>query len=228
MWRRMEDLTGIGKAAEAVERITREGRELMAAFLQPGMRELGEWVAQNIRFYRERSALKLLQLADEQVRASGLPRVPLTLKETVVLLEGASLEEDEYLTSRWAGLIATAATVGGVLPAFADILRQLSPEEARMLDFVATEARDHAMIANAHCVEKGQVRAASGLELEAFVVRIQNLHRLELVVEVSNVLIGNQPVRGAGGWSGDGDVGLTTFGLAFVRACRGPAPMGPT
>ena len=215
------DLVGLGKIAEAAERGTREFRELVRDLLSPAANELGEYFADKIRLYRARAAMKAAQFAKRQVDASGLESHPLTVKQIVLFLEGASLEEDDYLISRWAGLISSAATMGNVLPAFADILRQLTPEEARMVDYIADNAVNAHVGADEVGVEKETLKDASGLRAEDFIIRVQNLHRLELIVQITTG--GLEPVRGAIGWGPLGHVGLTALGEAFVRACRGPA-----
>jgi hypothetical protein len=47
------------------------------------------------------------------------------------------LEEDDDLRAKWAALLANAATAEQgdyILPAYAEILRQLTPVQAKMLD----------------------------------------------------------------------------------------------
>lgn len=160
------DLVGLGKIAEAAERGTREFRELVRDLLRPGANELGEYFADKIRLYRAKAAMKAVQLAKEQIEASGLDQQPLSVKDIVLFLEGASLEEDDYLISKWAGLISSAATSGDALPAFADILRQLTPEEARMIDYIADSRVDIHIGVGEVGVEKDAVREASGLTAE--------------------------------------------------------------
>jgi len=217
----MEDLAGIGKAAEAVERFTREARELLRDFLQPAVRESGEWLGDKVRIYRWRSLEKTLRQAQRQVEDSGFQRVPLSVKNTVLLLEGASLEEDDFLTTRWAGLIATAATAGEVLPAFADILRQLTPEEARIMDRLYENAPQTPGRGIQHVENKEDLQRWIGLDDREFPLRIQNLNRLKLITEMI-AIIGRDPTRGMEGRRETGPTGLTALGAAFVRACRGP------
>jgi hypothetical protein len=55
------------------------------------------------------------------------------------LLEGASFEEDENLHDMWAALLANAASPGHaekVRPAFISVLKQMSPDEARVLKWL--------------------------------------------------------------------------------------------
>jgi Abortive infection alpha len=131
-----EDLVGAGKAADALERGTRELREVARDLVGPLTAEIGHYFADQFRIFRFRSAVRAVGKAKDMVAAAGLSIHPIDLRRLVPLLEGASLEEDDDLVSKWAGLIATAAVSTDTLPAFADILRQLTPEEARMLDFI--------------------------------------------------------------------------------------------
>ena len=53
------------------------------------------------------------------------------------LLEGAALEDDENLSNKWAGLLASAATSNEAEhshPSFPRILSEMSPREALILD----------------------------------------------------------------------------------------------
>lgn len=221
----VDDLVGLGKIADAAERGTRELRELVRDLLKPAAHELGECFADRIRLYREKAAMTALQEAMTQIKASGLDKKPLSVKDVVLLLEGASLEEDDYLVSKWAGLISSAATTGDTLPAFSDILRQLTPEEVRMLDYISDNAVDLHFWRDTVGVDKAVLQEKSGLALDRFIVRVQNLHRLELVVQLTTD--GHEPVRGAAGWGANGHVGLTALGEAFVKACRGPEKLTP-
>ena len=60
-----------------------------------------------------------------------------TLEALLPLLESAALEEEDDLSSKWAALLANAATPDSpvdIYPSFPHILSQLSPREARVLD----------------------------------------------------------------------------------------------
>ena len=212
----VEDLAGAGRIAEAAERGSLEIRELVRDFLSPAAAEAGQYLADKIRIYRFNAAIRAAQEAKARIAESGLETHPIELKRLIPMLEGASLEEDDDLVSRWAGLIASAATRSDVLPAFAEILRQLTSEEGRMVDFMFDNAADVPGLAG----NKSDLQDASALPQEQFLVRVQNLHRLELIVQLTSG--GLEPVRGFRGWGHSGDVGLTALGEAFVKACRGP------
>ena len=115
------DLIGIGKALEESEKITRECRELMLAFLKPGVTEAGEFLGELANRGRRRifqcmtDAKKLVDLTDAEGK-----QVP--EKILVPLLQACALEEDEGMAKKWSTLLASAATVGNVDPTYVDTL----------------------------------------------------------------------------------------------------------
>ncbi len=218
------EVEGVGKLAEALERTTQELREIARDLVGPAAKEVGQLFADRIRLYRISSTLRAAQEAKRQIAASGITQKPVSLKVLVPALEGASLEEDEDLISRWAGLIASAATTGETIPAFADILRQLTPEEARMLDFIYQRAIPMPVIDSARGVERKGLQETCEVYGENYLVRIQNLDRLGLVVRISTEGFNTM---GGQGWDNAVHIGLTALGEAFVRACRGPGKAMP-
>jgi hypothetical protein len=93
----------------------------------------------------------LLLNAQAELRAKGIdPRI---VKWNVVfpLLDAAALEDDKSMSARWQALLtnATDPNVDEVPPSFPDILRALTPNEAKLLDYYyetteATEATEAA------------------------------------------------------------------------------------
>jgi hypothetical protein len=218
-------LEGLAKVAESAERLTRELREVGGVLVRPGADILGQYFAARLQIFLIPKMLRALQAANEEIVKSGLRAHRIEPKRLIPLLEGASLEEDDDLAFRWAGLIATAAISTDTLPAFADVLRQLTPEEARMLDFMFDNfGRVPGFVEEYVGVDKADLQLASGLSQKQFLVRVQNLHRLELITQLSRGP-GAEPVRGFVGWSHSGHAGLTALGEAFVQACRGPAKL---
>jgi hypothetical protein len=62
------------------------------------------------------------------------------LKILLPLLDAASLEEEPNMTARWAALLANAADPAQwvqIQPGFAEVLRQLTPTDARVLETAA-------------------------------------------------------------------------------------------
>ena len=73
------------------------------------------------------------------VIAAGFEPRQIPIKALFPLLDGASLEDDDSMQDRWAALIANAANPAAsvdVKPAFAGILKSLSPQEAGLLSAI--------------------------------------------------------------------------------------------
>jgi Abortive infection alpha len=67
----------------------------------------------------------------------ALSEVPLKLLQPI--LEGAGNEEDDWMQSRWADLLTSASdasTQPQVHPGFADVLRQVTPTDAKLFEYV--------------------------------------------------------------------------------------------
>jgi hypothetical protein len=183
-------------------------------------REGLEWAADIIRGRRARTQIKVLSKTAKALKEAGLSANVVPDKTLVPLLEFAGLEDpdEEDMTSRWANLLANAATAttADVLPSFPDILRQLDSAEARALDSLVSD--DGAPVPS----WTRAVCDAHGLRPE----HLDDLERLGLV-----------RFRGPDVWP-VGDVNLdapmrrketreridpTHLGGVFVMACRAPA-----
>jgi hypothetical protein len=106
-----------------------------------------------------------------------------------------------------------------VLPSFPRILSELTPEEAHILEFIL-DRRGPAGGMNREGVDKEELCEALGLPPNSFLLRLQNLHRLQLIEQLT--YSGSEPVRGWVQWGPGGHVGLTILGETLVHACRGP------
>jgi hypothetical protein len=91
---------------------------------------------------RERIGQQVWDRAQEMLREAGVQPRPVPLKTIVPLLQCASLEEDGDHQERWAALLANASATGPakVHNSFNEVLRQLSPREARFLDHLYDSA----------------------------------------------------------------------------------------
>jgi len=216
----VNDLVGLGKIAESIEKGTREIRQLSYDFLSPSVKEAGQLIADRIKFNRISNAVQAMKEALELIRSAGIQQIPVNLKTFMPLIEFCSLEEDQDMVSKWAGLLASAATGGMVLPSFVRILSDLSPDEARILDYIKTHSKKIDVIPNPG-VEKEELQNAMGLPEQEYGVRLLNLLRLRLIEQVSTDANLWRP--GYGDWGAGGQVGLTALGEAFITASRGPS-----
>lgn len=220
----VDDLVGIGKLAESIEKGTKEIRQLAYDFLAPPVKEAGQLIADRIRFNRFSNAIQAMKEATEMVKAAGIQQKPVNLKTFMPLIEFCSLEEDHDMVSKWAGLLASAASGGMVLPSFARILSDISSDEARIIDYIYIH-REKALTNPNPGVDKEDLKIAIGLPVEEYGVRILNLLRLRLIEQVSTDAMLWRP--GYGDWGAGGEVGLTALGEAFISACKGPSKKSP-
>ncbi len=121
------------------------GIEAAKGFLRrlagPAVDELGFLLQDQVRFFRLKNQLKILSKAQNMILKSGLSPGAIPLRTLIPLLEGAALENDEYLSSKWAALLANASIGKNDIathPSFPHILSQLSPDEALFLDKLET------------------------------------------------------------------------------------------
>lgn len=208
-----------GTASGAISSLVAPVSEFLGKLLGRPAEELGGWAADVISFRRWKSRVKMLRRAEEIIDASGLTPGEVPLRVLMPVLESGANEERPDMQERWARLLANAATKDQEMPAaFPDVLRQLDPVEARVLDHVydvmmsiAPEIRQH---------DLGMIRTGIAEELgiptNTIEFHVDNLIRLRLVRE---------PTGSIGG-VGDA-VTLSEFGRAFVRACRPPSQPDP-
>jgi hypothetical protein len=145
------------------------------------------------------------------------------MKILVPLLENGSLEEDEDMIERWATLLANAINpnhTGGVNIGYLDVLRQLSPKDALVLDKLFEyynqkleegkkdgDVDFHPTIA--------QVKTLFGLERKIWWESISNLFRLGLVT-TSGVPL----VRQSSDSIDNSHLILNEYAFKFVKTCK--------
>lgn len=175
--------------------------------LGPGAEELGLVIAERARIYRLKNTFQLFKKAQELVQEAGFEPKQVNLKTLLPLMEGASLEDDADLAHKWAALLANAANSVApttIKPVYSDILRQLTPQDAQVLDILVVHADtmnytgevspDDTQFfsptakkgrAVRHLIELNYLRSYGGElhEVEDFDSIIDNLLRLRLLVE---------------------------------------------
>lgn len=200
-------------------------RQLISPFTDPVLNQLGQYIADKIRFLRFRNSLKAAERANAILSEHGLERHRVSPKVLVPILESAGLEEDEDLIELWACLLASAASGAPVSAAFPAILSQIGPMEVRFLDWLyreleATRARGDLSPPEARVTSQRAKRELSLPDRE-FQLVADHLLRLRLVGTggphpehlgtESHTLYDYQ------------ELVLTTLGEEFVKACQGPS-----
>jgi hypothetical protein len=128
----MEDVFGVGKA---IEKLAEPVADLIKRVAGPAADEIGLTIQDSVRVYRAGRALKLFEKFRENCQARGFNPRQVPLKLLLPIIDAASVEDDEDLHSLWANLLTNVADPGAPprpYRAFVEVLKQLSPEEARL------------------------------------------------------------------------------------------------
>lgn len=131
----------VGAKFEVKTTIPEEATGRLAHAVADAVSPLTEWLGfqgDRIRIHRMQVVRKLIQEADK-IPIDEAKRCPIPLKIAVRLLEHASQEEidDDYMISRWAHLLASAATTDGISPRFVSLLNEINGRQARLLDQIS-------------------------------------------------------------------------------------------
>lgn len=227
-----DDLTDAAK--QALEPI----RDIVNRITGPLADEIGESLALIARPYRIALGVKMLQKTQRMVKEAGMPAQPVPPRLFLPMLEAASIENDEDLHTRWAALLANAATSpGSVHPSYIEMLKQLDPQDAALLDklYDHFEETGRSVVRpwmNATYAEKAE-RLKAGDNPE---IPFNNLFRLGLIehlyeIDEKNTKVKVPIARFQGRFSGmegkvEGELEdwfeLSEVVATFVRACRAP------
>lgn len=145
-----ETTKAVAKATEAVANTAGKALDILSATGQFANRVIGEAIAQGggivsdqIAYWRKMRSLDLEGKFDASCRARGIdPQTmrPLTLAQTVQILEAASLEESDEVQALWAELLANMVDPKSGITfrkLYASLLREFGPVEAALLELLA-------------------------------------------------------------------------------------------
>lgn len=170
---------------ETWEEVAKEAKEFIGKLVNPALEETGQILGDNIKYWRFRNEVNILIKAKKYLDDKGIEPRNISLKTLVPLLEYSSLEEDENLRNKWAALLAKAAEPGNQLDieaAFIDILRQLSPLEASILDTLYNQyLSSESKIRSEHVFIKEKICENFGLIEQQYQIIIDNLFRLNVL-----------------------------------------------
>jgi hypothetical protein len=192
-----------------------KGLDLIKGFLDkaigPSVEELGQSMSDNLKIRRLSNQLKNLEKAKKIAEEHNVSIKQINLKALFPYLEGVALEEDENLQDLWANLFVNYIDTNKnlTLTVFPDILKHLSSNEVKMLNFMSI---NHGRIKKSYWNTKAK-NFSSDYTLE----EMGNLIRLGLIREETNFSMydGNKieelmPEK----------YYLTEFGDAFLKACQ--------
>lgn len=219
-------------AKEALKNAFETVKELLEPFLGPPIKEVGEILGDQARLFRFQNQIKILKRARSSLEAAGLNPQRVPLKILVPILQDGSLEEDESMTERWAALLANAASPGEspeTLPSFPQMLKELAPREALLIDTIFDWMTSSSIIRehwHRHGVKSSKLSEHLHLSDSEFKIAIENLFRLRLCsppsTELSGIIMFNEFPNRRFQLQMTEIVCLTELGHAFVRACRSP------
>jgi hypothetical protein len=118
-----------------IEQLFAPVQDLLGRLIGPAADEVGKGLADSAKVWRLKRQLRLLQEVKRMIDQSGRDIKPIATRLFFPILQAASVEDDDDMQSRWAALLANEATnARSVHPSFIEILWQLAPDDARLLD----------------------------------------------------------------------------------------------
>ncbi|MGA1998935.1 MAG: Abi-alpha family protein [Terriglobales bacterium] len=240
----------LGSTAKALENVT----DIFHKLAGPVAEEIGLAWAANVYEYRVRNLVSILKRTGAMLRNAKISPEMIPPRFSVAALSAASLEDDPGLQELWAGLLANAAspaTSQTILPSFIEVLKQLTPFEAqvlnRLFDAVTTrriQSRPNERVIpiephfGVHGVALGEQSTLAMTSLGSedpnewwkfeqgydFQLLITDLSRLGLIESHDPGLTINRNARRIDDAfkTGKRMYYFTAFAYAFVRACRCP------
>lgn len=212
------------KQEAEVEATENEIKAFFNGIVPDFVKQTGGILSDTVRFWRWKNQVAIVLKAKKVLEEKGLSKQAVSLKVLVPLIDASSLEEDESMQTRWANLLANA--ISGVMeikPNYVEILKELSPVEALVLDklyeAVITES-DHKKRFQMQ-FDKEKIVEWLKLENDTANLLIENLFRLNLCrMPGSTGVTFGENMRVA--ISTTDVFEFTATGLDFVRACRTP------
>lgn len=212
-----------GKAIEAM----RDLGEFAGKLIGPAWSGLGDALGDRVRAWHAHNWLSALDGARgiHQARGTEDRIEPIPPRIAFALMDGASKEDDPTIQAMWSALIANASDPDradrGHARIFGQILSQMQPPDAQLLQYVCARFRDAAPGTN---LSVNFVEAQHVLDLSVDTVNIsaENLTRLGCLaasrVEHGIVFSYEGDVREFRSVSGDRYT-LTALGASLVEAC---------
>lgn len=198
-------------SSTALSAVSRESEGLLKRLVGPAIDEAGLILQDKVRTYRLKNTVRALDRVRALLRQADIEPRQVPLRVLLPLLDGVSLEDDEFLSEKWARLLACAASAVEDLthPGFAGILSEMSVREAKLLDLLDGASKP---------TNWPQFRASSarqfGVAEEVINRDYGNLFRLGVC----------RIKRDSG--TGGSIVEISSFGAFFMDAIRGPKPAG--
>lgn len=177
--------------------------------------EIGGIVGDSIRYLRIKNLVNLFKKTNKIINDNHIKIQSINLKILSPLLDGASLENDEDLSERWSSILVKAAdpnTSKDIKPVFIDILRTITPVEARILDDIFS-LNEKSRVP----IEMNYILEEYNLSKEDYEILIENLIRLNLISAPNS---GGVTFNSITIFRDNTQILLTSLGKAFIKACK--------
>lgn len=222
----MNEAEETAKAVQEVSKAVSRGFDsadrlggFLGKILGPTLEEVGGVALDQVKYWRASRGLRLREKWEEKTKGARLRAVPPSI--ALPLLEYAMIEDSDELQDIFANLLANASDADfgdEIQKSYVRILSEMSPLEAKILACIAPAKETYVVSGKLpnECVIFQEGESSAGLPPVPPDVdlAIWNLHRLNLVAP--QLILGGNNISTRG-------VSITTFGLAFLRACSRPA-----
>jgi hypothetical protein len=234
--------------SKALENLT----DLVNKLAGPLAEEMGLSLGQKAYEYRVRNATKILSRVKQMLSEAGIEPSRIPSRFFLPAMQAASVEDDATLQEKWAALLTNAADPKQSVdqPSFVEVLKQLTPEEVRFLDKVASSLTERLnagpvvmlgsfMSLGSIFIDNDHERWARLNSDRHFHMMLDNLIRLGILGrEDPSTPMGaiirramssrtesqlKSALRSGVSDLKDRDYFLTTFGSSFLSACRAPS-----
>jgi hypothetical protein len=208
--------------------------------LKPVATEVGNDFLARYRSWKARNVADVVDLAAQIIQDSGKVQVHVPGRILFPTLDYCAVEEEPEMQRRWAALLAHAATSsepGKTLPAYAELLRQLTPIHARILHWMFIQ--EHEVVSNWFSswpdFERGTIEAEFDLTPSDYALVVTDLVRLQIVEprrtisSTEDSLDGEELLKWVVLQLNDREkyktVAFTSLGIRFMEACTPPASL---
>lgn len=136
----------------------------------------------NAIFERWKNFVHITNEANKIAEKNNIKPLPLPLKDTVLFLDSASLEEDSTIQSMWANLLVNSMNSSNRTSIFISLLKELSPNDAKFLNycFEVMKKRNFQkptlIYLSIHNIQRD-----IKIEYPEFTIILNNLERLKLI-----------------------------------------------
>ena len=219
---------------KVIEKLLEPMGDMLRKIAGPVSGELGESIGVVARHYRYKLAVKMLQKTERMLREAGINPRAVPPRVFLPIIENASVQDDDDLHTRWAALLANAAAASeSVHPSYIEVLRQLTPDDAKLLDRLYDYMAErrflhqsvHAWVQTISYAEKER-RLANGENPEESFQNLMRLGLIETEYELDDRKIKIRYARDRSHTKVDTGFSnkdyMTDFAFRFVRACRPP------